>query len=185
MAFIDYIEYDDAPPELAKIYKKLYGSRRDIANIVRISGVTPKALEGHIALYRGVMAGKNGLTPQQREMIAVVVSGINQCHYCIEHHWTALRCHGDMLDNCPVDDDLKERLVTDWRTANLSDTDKLILGYAETITREAHTIDQAYVDHLKRSGLSDQTIHDAAQVTAYFNYVNRIADALGVELEEE
>jgi alkylhydroperoxidase family enzyme len=81
MAFIDYIEYDDADPGLKKLYEQLGAPKRTPGNILRISGVTPKALEGHVALYRGIMMGKNGLTPVQREMIAVVVSGINQCHY--------------------------------------------------------------------------------------------------------
>jgi uncharacterized peroxidase-related enzyme len=96
-----------------------------------------------------------------------------------------LRSHGERLDNCPVDDEFKARLVTDWRAINLSETNRLILGYAETITREAYTIDRDYIEHLKRSGLSEQTIHDVAAVAAYFAYVNRIADALGVELENE
>lgn len=96
-----------------------------------------------------------------------------------------MRSHGDQLDDCPVDDEMKARLLSDWRTIQLSETNKLILGYAETITREASTIDQTYVDRLKQSGLPDQTIHDTAAVTAYFAFVNRMADALGVELETE
>lgn len=81
MAFIDYIEYDDASPELKKEYDKLGAPKRTPVNIVRISGPTPSAIEGHVAMYRGIMIGRNGLTPQQREMIAMLVSGINQCHY--------------------------------------------------------------------------------------------------------
>ena len=41
------------------------------------------------------------------------------------------------------------------------------------------------VEELRRCGYSDRAIHDAAQVTAYFNYINRIADGLGVDLEPE
>jgi alkylhydroperoxidase family enzyme len=94
-----------------------------------------------------------------------------------------LRSHGDRLDDCPVDDELKAKLTTDWRTINLSETNRLILGYAETITNEAYTIDQSYIDHLKRSGLTDQMLHDVTAVAAYFAFINRLADALGVELE--
>jgi alkylhydroperoxidase family enzyme len=81
MAFIDYIEYDDASPELKKLYEKLGAPKRTPANIIRVSGVTPKVLEGHLALFRGLMMSRNSLAPQQREMIAVMVSGINKCHY--------------------------------------------------------------------------------------------------------
>ncbi|MBU0982987.1 MAG: peroxidase [candidate division Zixibacteria bacterium] len=58
-----------------------------------------------------------------------------------------------------------------------------MLTYAEKITREPAQIDQAYVDFLKGQGFSDQMLHDVVQVAAYFAYVNRVADALGVELE--
>ena len=95
-----------------------------------------------------------------------------------------MRSHGERLDDCPVDDELKSRLTSDWRTANLSEINRLILGYAETVTREPWTVDRDYVEHLKRSGLSDQTIHDTVAVAAYFAFVNRLADGLGVEPEE-
>jgi len=78
---------------------------------------------------------------------------------------------------------LKKQLLDDFQKADITKIDKLILTYAEKITRHAHTIDQPYIDSLKSSGLTERGIHDIAQVTAYFNYVNRLADSLGVELE--
>ena len=81
MAYIDYIPYDDASDELKRLYEKLGGKDRTPANIVRIAGHNPKAMESHIDFYRAIMFGKSPLTRRQREMIAVVVSGINDCHY--------------------------------------------------------------------------------------------------------
>ncbi|MDH4157733.1 MAG: peroxidase [candidate division Zixibacteria bacterium] len=81
-------------------------------------------------------------------------------------------------------DKLKADLLADYRRADISDTDKLILEYAEKITRDAASIDRAYIESLKARGLSDHTLHDIVQVSAYFAYVNRLADGLGVELEE-
>ena len=54
---------------------------------------------------------------------------------------------------------------------------------AEQLTAQPSTMGQAQVDELRAAGLDDTAIHDAAQVVGYFNYINRIADALGVELE--
>lgn len=82
-----------------------------------------------------------------------------------------------------VDDTLKNQLVTDYKTANITDQDKLILEYAERITRDAASIDETYVIKLCSSGFDDRMLHDIVQVTSYFNYVNRLADGLGVELE--
>ena len=88
-------------------------------------------------------------------------------------------------DTLRVDDALKDSLVRDWRTAELCDFDRLMLEYVERITRAAHTIDRGYIDTLRAHGFTDRHLHDIVQVTAYFNYVNRLADGLGVELEDD
>ena len=82
-----------------------------------------------------------------------------------------------------IDDALKDQLVTDYKTADISEQDKLILEYAERITRDAASITQDYIDELKRHHMPDRMLHDIVQVASYFAYVNRLADGLGVELE--
>jgi uncharacterized peroxidase-related enzyme len=87
-------------------------------------------------------------------------------------------------DGSAVNENLKAQLIADYRTADISDHDKLILEYAEKITLEPGSIDKDYIDSLKARGLNDPTaLHDIVQVAAYFNYVNRLADGLGIELE--
>ncbi|MCP4684025.1 MAG: peroxidase [bacterium] len=81
MAFIDYIPFDDASSELQAAYTKYGGKDKTPANIIRISGVSPKAMDGHVTMYRALMTPKSSLSRQQQEMIAVVVSAINKCHY--------------------------------------------------------------------------------------------------------
>lgn len=55
--------------------------------------------------------------------------------------------------------------------------------YAAKLTRTPAAVTQDDIDTLRQHGLTDAEIHDAAQVAAYFNYINRIADGLGVDLE--
>lgn len=81
MAFIKYISFDNASPELQALYIKFGGPDKVPANIVRIAGPNPKAMESHINFYRSIMFNKSPLSRQQREMIAVVVSALNKCHY--------------------------------------------------------------------------------------------------------
>jgi alkylhydroperoxidase family enzyme len=81
MAFIDYIPYDQAPEELQSLYRKYGGKDRRPANIVRVAGPRPKVMEAHLSFFRAIMYGESSLSRQQQEMIAVLVSGINQCHY--------------------------------------------------------------------------------------------------------
>lgn len=83
----------------------------------------------------------------------------------------------------PIDDSLKQPLIDNWRTADISPINKTILEYVEKITLAPHTITGNDIEHLKAEGLSERAIHDIVQVCAFFNYINRLADALGVELE--
>ena len=81
MAFIDYISHDDASDELKALYNKYSEADETVDNIVRIAGLNPKALEFHLKFYRAVLHAKSPLSKQQRELIAIVVSSINHCHY--------------------------------------------------------------------------------------------------------
>ena len=81
MAFINYILFEDASPELQALYIKYGGPKKIPGNILRVSGVNPAVMQQHVSLYRAIMYGQSPLSRQQREMIAVVVSGLNRCHY--------------------------------------------------------------------------------------------------------
>ncbi len=81
MAFIDYISYDDADDRLKALYERYGGKTNQPANIVRIAGQNPKAMDAHMQFYRSIMFNRSPLSRHQREMIAVVVSAINECHY--------------------------------------------------------------------------------------------------------
>jgi uncharacterized peroxidase-related enzyme len=62
---------------------------------------------------------------------------------------------------------------------------RALLRYAERLTLAPGSVREEHVMALREIGLDDRGIHDAAQVTAYFGYINRIADGLGVDLEPE
>jgi len=81
VAFIDYIPYDEASPQLQELYRRYGGADSTPANIIRIAGHNPKTMEGHMTFHRAIMYGDSPLTRHQREMIGVVVSALNNCHY--------------------------------------------------------------------------------------------------------
>jgi uncharacterized peroxidase-related enzyme len=74
-------------------------------------------------------------------------------------------------------------LAEDFRRAALDPRSRAILEYADKLTREPWAVREADVAALRAAGLTDSAILDVAQVTAYYAYVNRLADGLGVELE--
>jgi uncharacterized peroxidase-related enzyme len=74
-------------------------------------------------------------------------------------------------------------IVRDWRAAPLSPADRALSEFAAKLTHHQHDMSPADLDALRALGLDDRAIHDAVQVIGYFNYITRLADALGVEPE--
>jgi uncharacterized peroxidase-related enzyme len=76
-------------------------------------------------------------------------------------------------------------LAADWRAARLAPPDAALCVYAEKLTRSPAAMTESDVLDLRGAGFDDRAIQDAIQVIAYFNYINRVADALHVDLEPE
>ena len=91
--------------------------------------------------------------------------------------------HGEGLRRLTEDEALVAALKRDYRSADLEPADRAMLDYAAKLTREPWTMTESDVEALREAGFSDTAILDIAQVPAYFAYVNRMADGLGVELE--
>ena len=81
MAWIDTINEGDADGSLKDQYAKLKDSRGGVDNILKIHSLNPESLDAHVRLYKTIMYGKSPIRRVNREMIAVLVSSINQCHY--------------------------------------------------------------------------------------------------------
>ncbi len=81
-------------------------------------------------------------------------------------------------------DALTAALEEDYTKADLSDRQRCILDYARKLTLHPAKMEEEDVKRLREVGLADGEILDVCQVTAYYNYVNRLADGLGVELED-
>ena len=73
----------------------------------------------------------------------------------------------------------------DWKSTNLSESDKTLCNWAEKLTKTPGKMIKNDINTLEKFGFSQEAISDAAQVVGYFNYINRIADGLGVDLEPE
>lgn len=76
-------------------------------------------------------------------------------------------------------------MAEDWRGAALDGPDRALCAYAEKLTRTPGAMERADVEALRDAGFDDRAIHDAIQVVSYFNYINRVADAVHVDLEPE
>lgn len=89
-----------------------------------------------------------------------------------------------MFESSDEADAFVEAIAKDWRTAPLGDADRALCAFATKLTHAQHEMTPADLDSLREHGFDDTAIHDAVQTIGYFNYVSRVADALGVEDEE-
>lgn len=175
MAYIDYIAEEMIPPD---------NRIPDQDNILRIHGVHSRTMRQHYDLYKQLMYSKGPLSRVQREMIAVVVSAENKCRYWLHHHGAGLRRLLEVKGVVSADQEkLLASLASDYRMADLHAADLAMLDYVVKLTHAPGDMVEADVSSLRAQGFDNRAIHDICTITAYYAFVNRIADGLGVELE--
>jgi len=81
MAFIQQIPPTESSGELRKTYEEIGSARGGVGNILQIQSLNPPSLKAHFDLYKTLMFGRSDLSRIRREMIGVVVSALNNCHY--------------------------------------------------------------------------------------------------------
>lgn len=176
MAWIKEVTREE-DPLLKQIYEGAEERTNEpTANVLKVHSIRPKTLEAHMSLYETIMFGDGELSRSQREMIGVVVSSTNKCPYCASHHSLAMY-------QVTQNKELMEQVAKDYNLAHLPEVDLEICKYAEKLTKISYKMHEGDIQKLRDLGLSDEAIFDVNQIAAYFNYVNRIVDGLGVELE--
>jgi uncharacterized peroxidase-related enzyme len=178
MSRIQVIQYEEAKGKLKEAYDELIAKRGKLFEALKIQSLHPPSITSHTALYMDIMFSQTALTRAEKEMLAVVVSVANGCFYCKEHHGTALNEY--WKNEARV-----QQLKRNYRDAGLSERETAMCDFAVHLTTypEVHE-EKDFTPALKEHGLSDEAVLDVVLVTSYFNFVNRMVMALGVQLEE-
>ncbi len=140
--------------------------------IVAAHSLIPEALQHAFATFGALMNPSLPLSRRQHELIATVVSQCNCTKYCSVSHREFLR-------RVTGDDNLVAAIQRGDRTA-LSPADQLLCAHVEKITRDATQIQEPDIEALRHAGFNDQAILQLTLIAAWFNSINRVADALGV-----
>lgn len=183
MAWLKTISSSDATGKLKQIYKRVAGPNGRIDNILLAHSLRPHTLEGHMRLYKNVLHhNANQLPKSQLEALGTFVSLLNQCGYCVEHHYHGYR----RLIN---DDQHAEKVLKAMKADDLSqvfdEKECCLFDYAKKLTLAPSSVDKNDFDKMRLAGFDEGEILEANQVIAYFNYANRTVLGLGVELEEQ
>ncbi|HEU0220690.1 MAG TPA: peroxidase-related enzyme [Paracoccaceae bacterium] len=171
---LDLPPVDPLPEDTAKYFAICEEKLGLVPNVLRAYAFAPEKLRAFSTLYNDLMLAESGLTKLEREMIAVVVSWVNRCWYCLVAHGAAVR----QLSGRP---ELGEALVMNYRAASLSPRQRAMLDFAVKMTEASHRIEEPDRQALRQAGFSDRDIWDIAAVASFFNMTNRMASAVAME----
>lgn len=169
---------DRLPDHIAKYFNVCDEKLGFVPNVLRAYAFDPAKLDAFSAMYNDLMLADSGLSKLEREMIAVVVSSINKCFYCLTAHGQAVRALSG-------DPQLGEMLVMNWRVADLDARQTTMLAFAEKVTKASSETTENDRQALRDVGFSDRDIWDITAVTGFFNMTNRMASATDMRPNDE
>ena len=168
----------ELPEDLRKLFAKARERLGFVPNVFRTFAFRPERLSAWFSHYRMLHEPTGGLSAADREMIAVVVSAANGCLYCLVAHGAALREElGDPVQG--------ERISYDWRRAGLDARQRTICAYAERLTRDPRAVGEEDLSQLLAAGLTPEEAWDVIEITAMYNFTNRLAMATNMLPNEE
>lgn len=165
-------------PEIAAYFDKCREKLGFVPNVLRAYAFDNTKLQAFIDMVDDLMLGDSGLSKLEREMIAVAVSSVNHCHYCLTAHGAAVRQRSN-------DPELGELIVHNYRAAKLDARQKAMLDFAVKLTEHPDKIEEEDRESLRRVGFSDRDIWDIAAITGFYNMSNRIASATDMRPNKE
>lgn len=180
MTWIKTIKYQEADKKLLKLYNQVKGPDDNVDNIMLAHSLRPHTMQGHMTLYKYTLHHpKNTVDKWFLECIGVNVSLLNECHYCVDHHFKGMtRLLNDNLNALAIKQEL---LAKDFKVLNNQQV--AALNYSEKLTISPAELQDHDIDEMRKHGWSDGQILEINQVAAYFNYANRTVLGLGVNTE--
>jgi uncharacterized peroxidase-related enzyme len=173
----------DLPPGEISPAMQAYFAKCDekigfVPNVLKAYSHDNAKLEAFAAFYNDLMLAPSGLSKLEREMIAVTVSSLNRCYYCLTSHGAAVR----QLSGDPA---LGELMVMNYRAAELAPRHRAMLDFAVKVTEAPWTIEEADREALRQVGFAERDLWDIAAVASFFNMTNRLASAVDMRPNPE
>ncbi|SDD94800.1 peroxidase-related enzyme [Rhodococcus tukisamuensis] len=170
--FFPVPEIADLPGGMQSLFAKAEAELGFVPNVFRAYAHRPERFSSWFSHYRQLNEPTETLSLADREMIAVVVSNINGCTYCLVSHTHALRVElGDVVK--------ADQITFNWRHAGLDDRQRAICGYVEKLTKDPATVERCDLEALSAAGLTDQDIWDVVELASMYAFTNRMSLAMG------
>lgn len=172
MAYIPEVSEQQADAGLRRLYDQIRQEFGFVPHFWQAQGSRPDVVEASLQLWRSLY--QQGVLPRElKEKIGLVVSAANSDSYCIRTHMELLRRMG-------VSEDISQQLVLDHEAADAPENEKALFRFAKKLTLTPFEVKEADVSELRRQGWDNAAILEVALVVSHFNFLNRMAAALGV-----
>ena len=176
MAFVRYVDEDQAPPLVRSVFEAVRKQRGRVPNSQRVLAHNSEVLRA-FGPFVGAVSRENVLPLRLKELAILKVTLINGCKYCLAHHYHAARAAGVTMDEMLALNEFEQ-------SALFSEQDRAALAYAEEITANNRHLRRQVKERLKTL-LSDAEIVDLTVACCMFNFLNRFNHCLDVDLDAD
>lgn len=177
-AWIKMLQDDEADEALLDVLELARTPHGTVDNVMRVHSLRPSTMKGHVVLYRAALHDEANTLPEWlQETISSYVSILNKCEYSLANHWANAR---HLIDDDKRADRIQAALHAHAPEREFNGKELALLQYAQKLTISPGELTKNDIDSLKQNGLDDGQILEANQIIAYFNYVNRSLNGLGV-----
>lgn len=151
-------------------------SLRAGSGLLEVFKAFPDTSKPLIEFHEVLLRGPSPFTAAERELLAAYVSRLNHCRYCHGVHTATAERLGIVAGAV-------DRLVEDIESAPVSERMKPVLHFARILTRAPSSLRKADADAILAAGWDETALYHAVAVTALFNFMNRLVEGLGIELD--
>ncbi len=145
------------------------------ATLLDVFKAFPETSKPLIEYHEALLRGPSPLSEAERELIAAYVSRINHCRYC---HGV----HAATAERLGIEEGTIRRIFDDLESAPVPEKMKPVLRYALKLTRAPDSVTEADAEAVLEAGWTETALYHVVAVTALFNFMNRLVEGLGIEL---
>ncbi len=171
--------FDELPADIQQRINEVQEKAGFVPNVFLTLARRPDEFRAFFTYHDALMEKETpGLSMAEREMIVVATSARNQCQYCVIAHGAILRIRA----RNPY---IADQVATNYRKADISERQKVMLDYALKVSRAAETIDESDYERLNGFGFDDEDIWDIGAISAFFGLSNRIVNMSSMRTNDE
>jgi uncharacterized peroxidase-related enzyme len=172
-------ELSELPEDIRTRINEVNEKAGFIPNVFLALAHRPAEFRAFFAYHDALMEKQTpGLDKAEREMIVVATSARNQCQYCVIAHGAILRIRAK-------NPQIADQVASNYRKADISERQKVMLDFALKVSREAEMVNDADYELLNQHGFDDEDIWDIGAISAFFGLSNRMVNLTSMRTNDE